>query len=722
MDADDAPEQAGWTMAGIQRSHTAILLRKNAVIKQRQYTSVRRCCKLPIPFSLVMEFAVPVMIVLLVSWLKTLTDFDVITTGWGGDTPTHSRSTECVPGIEYYWRPAITSGAGFLPGVDNRGIRRTTDCTPFTETTTQPDPFFMWVSRLHWYEDAKFGLAADNAADVPKLQRMREWISRKWYPRHHMNHIYGCDDDKLTRYPFTASGPLNRKFTKKPCRPYPQTISSFADISHVHGDGTSADMLQYLGSADYGVSGPKFAFAAVFHNIPGDGSPGAMGNWNYSIRMNYTFGDIGGTKFWPVRPLARGISDWYQNNYDMEGFKSVQLLFDRYIINRRAEIDAGAVLVAAPDMMQGKDIIEGESSATRDIIAEPLRFAPQIVQVAPMPLHGFILNSFYEIVKAVFALLFLLMYMYPTFAMIATFIEEKESRVREGLRMMGVQNMSLILSWYTLHFFLFLLLNLILTVFTSQSIFYYSSSSLILVFLQLYSTSAIAFAYMIHTFFDKARTGAVAGALAFNCCYFVYASTFDISAGNLKPGGSISVCVLSPAAFSFGVSLLAQYEEAGLGAQWSSLTQDVGAGINLASVFAVLIFDTIAYTFLGWYLEQVLPKELGVRHPYLFVFQKSYWVPGATDGWFGSSLPGGTTSAAPGDSLLEEGNYAAGPGDDGSGNVEDVPAELRAQEESNECVQIHGLRRTFDTPDGEKVAVKNLSVNIYANQIFGALY
>ena len=139
-------------------------------------------------------------------------------------------------------------------------------------------------------------------------------------------------------------------------------------------------------------------------------------------------------------------------------------------------------------------------------------------------------------------------------------------------------------------------------------------------------------------------------------------------------------------------------------------------------MFAVLIFDTIAYTFLGWYLEQVLPKEFGVRQPYLFVFQKSYWVPGATDGWFGSSLPGGTTSAAPGDSLLEEGNYAAGPGDDGSGNVEDVPAELRAQEESNECVQIHGLRRTFDTPDGEKVAVKNLSVNIYANQIFGALY
>ena len=443
-------------LARLGRSHTMILLRKNALIKQRQYTTVRRCCKMPIPFSLVMEFVVPIGIVLLVSWLKTLTDFDVITAGWGGDTPTHSRSKECVPGIEYYWRPAITSGAGFLPGVDNKGLRRTTDCTPFTETVTQPDPFFMWVSRLHWYEDAKFGMAADNAEDVAKLQRMREWISRHWYPRHRMQRVYGCDDDLLTRYPFVASGPLDRKFTKKPCHRYAHTISSFADITHVHGDGTSAAMRQYLSSSEYGVDGPKYAFAVQFHNIPGDGSPGAMGNWNYSVRMNYTFGDIGGTKFWPVRPLARGISDWYQNVYDMEGFKSIQLLVDRYIINKRADISAAAVLAAAPEMTQKKDIIDGESSQTREILAEPMRYAPQVVQALPMPLHGFILNTFYEIVKAVFALLFLLMYMYPTFSMIATFIEEKELRVREGLRMMGVQNMSLILSWYTLHFFLFL--------------------------------------------------------------------------------------------------------------------------------------------------------------------------------------------------------------------------------------------------------------------------
>ena len=693
-------------------SHTAILFRKNALIKKRQYASVRRCLKVPVPMSFLMEYIVPVLVVLLVTWLKTLTDFDVITDGWGGDTPTGSRSTTCVRGLEYRFNPALTSAAG-LTGVERS--MRTTDCTPYSVLVTQPEPFFKWVSLFHWTWDARMGMSADREEDVPKLQRMREWISANWYPRHRMQRVHGCRDGQLQDYPFGRSGPMNRKFSEKECKGDNVVISSFSDVTHVHGGGTTAEMMQYLQSSRYGVDGPKYAFAVVFHSIPGDGSPGSAGDWDYSVRMNYTFGDIGGTLFWPVRPLARGISDWYQNSYDMQGFKSVQLLFDRYIINKRADIGAAAVLSAAPGMMQDWNIIERESSATREILAEPMRYAPQIVQTVPMPLHGYILNSFYEIVKAVFALLFLLMYMYPTFSMIATFIEEKESRVREGMRMMGVQNGSLLLSWFLLHFALFLLLNIVLTVACGYSIFEFSSHGVILVFLQLYSISAVAFAYMIHCFFDKARTGAVAGALVFNCCYFVYASTFDISAGNIRPGGSLSVVLLSPAAFSFGVSILAQYEEAGVGAHWANIGDDIGTGVTLGSIFLMLIVDTALYTFLGWYLDQVLPKEFGVRQPYGFLFRKSYWYPEATDGWFGRPK-----EAAARGSLLD-GSFSADSEQQGFEHVEEVSADLRAQETTDECVQIRGLRKVFDTPDGEKVAVRNLHVNIYANQIFALL-
>ena len=90
---------------------------------------------------------------------------------------------------------------------------------------------------------------------------------------------------------------MNRKFDEKDCKGDNVVISSFSDVTHVHGGGTTAEMMQYLQSSRYGVDGPKYAFAVVFHSIPGDGSPGSAGDWDYSVRMNYTFGDIGGTLF-----------------------------------------------------------------------------------------------------------------------------------------------------------------------------------------------------------------------------------------------------------------------------------------------------------------------------------------------------------------------------------------------------------------------------------------
>jgi ATP-binding cassette subfamily A (ABC1) protein 3 len=729
----------------------------------------------------------PICVIGFVSWLKTLTDFDVIVDGWGGDTPSNSRcgathnnpsktfesyhmqytlykvmlvhenafvhrSTACVAGVHYFWSPAITSAfSGASPS------NRISDCTPFNELVTVPRPFFHLLAQLHWYEDAKLGMAADRAEDVPKLEKMRAWISENWYPRRRMRNIPMCRDNSLTHYPFRASG-FDRKYNKKSCYPRVHythdgrrrstmmgTISNFLDVTHVHGAGTTSEMDDYIRSPDYGVAGPKFAFAIVFHQIPGDGRPGSIGDWDYSIRMNYTFGSIGSTNFMPVRPLARGISDWHQDLYSWEGFASLQLLVDRYILNKRAQIQAAPLLAWNPSMAH---YAEQEDADNHEYLAEPLRYAPQLVQTVPLPMHGYILDTFYEIVKAVFALLFLLMYMHPTFSMIAAFIDEKETRTREGLRMMGVRNGALIASAYALHACVFFVLNLLMTIAScgpSGAVFDKTSSSVVFVLLNLFSATAISFSYMIHNFYNKARTGAIAGALKFMCCYFIYASTFDFSEGNVKPGGSLSLCLFSPAAFSFGLSLLSQYEAAAIGAHWNNLDIDVGGGINLRTVMLMLVFDSIVYTVLGSYLEYVWPKEFGVQRPFWFPCVKSYWCPHHAqrdDVRAVNHLQHGAWSRArfrqlftmPRQRQLSENEATAaitagfdptsgdGARDAASTSfVEEVTPSLKAQESTGNCLQIQGLRRTFSTPDGEKVAVAGLNLNIYEGQITALL-
>jgi ATP-binding cassette subfamily A (ABC1) protein 3 len=304
---------------------------------------------------------------------------------------------------------------------------------------------------------------------------------------------------------------------------------------------------------------------------------------------------------------------------------------------------------------------------------------------------------------------------------------------------------SLIISSYVTHALVFLLLNLLLTMASSASIFEKTSSSVIFVFLNIFSASAICFSYMIHNFYDKARTGAIAGALKFMCCYFVYASSecsagsltvnrskqcsqhtfllaaFDFSEGTVKPGGSISICVLSPAAFSLGISLLSQYEAAAIGAHWDNLNVDVGGGIDLLTVMVMLVFDCFLYTFLGWYLEQVLPKEFGVRQPFWFPF-KNLCLTMKGHGWSRWCLEQIAKHRRIG--VGEESINGVAELDhtgENTPHTESVAPELESQAATGQCVKIMGLRRTFSTPDGEKVAVAGLNLTIYEGQIFALL-
>ena len=53
---------------------------------------------------------------------------------------------------------------------------------------------------------------------------------------------------------------------------------------------TTAELDRYLEGPDYatGPDNPQLYAAIVFSKIPGGGAPGAKGEWDYTIRLNYT--------------------------------------------------------------------------------------------------------------------------------------------------------------------------------------------------------------------------------------------------------------------------------------------------------------------------------------------------------------------------------------------------------------------------------------------------
>ena len=277
--------------------HTKILFAKNLKLKRQQYLVPSRICRVPLPLALTIEFLLPLMIIVLLTYIKSINDVIVFPQGWGGDIPQGNvdTSTQCKPGIDYHWERAVA------PDED-----RTTSCRPYVEVMKKPEAFWRNLVELHAIPHVKLALAADDPADVPKVKRMRDWITKHWYPRLPMADVpcfqgeliagdIGWDDDAL------KEAWVSRNCTHHGVNP--GTLSSFTDVTYVVGGGTSAELQAYMEGPDYMMDGRPRVWAALqFHRISGHGEPGEKNSqWEYSVRVNFTHADTTSTIMGPTR-------------------------------------------------------------------------------------------------------------------------------------------------------------------------------------------------------------------------------------------------------------------------------------------------------------------------------------------------------------------------------------------------------------------------------------
>jgi ABC-type Na+ transport system ATPase subunit NatA len=213
---------------------------------------------------------------------------------------------------------------------------------------------------------------------------------------------------------------------------------------------------------------------------------------------------------------------------------------------------------------------------------------------------------------------------------------------------------------------------------------------------------------------STAKIGSIAGTL-----FYILGWGISIVATNGSPQTTSSLtalCLLPSAAFAQGITQIAKNEGAGIGLSLATMGQ--GFPMNLQICIEMLVVDLFLYSFLGWYLDQTLPQEFGTREKPWFLFTKAYWLRGAEGGAAGGVAGGAAGGAA--EALGAEEREALNQGVEPQ-NFEGVPGELREQEGAGRCLSICGLRKTFSTPDGQKVAVQGLHLNMYEGQIFALL-
>ncbi|XP_048464142.1 ATP-binding cassette sub-family A member 13-like [Rhincodon typus] len=247
------------------------------------------------------------------------------------------------------------------------------------------------------------------------------------------------------------------------------------------------------------------------------------------------------------------------------------------------------------------------------------------IQAMPFPCH--ISDQFLNNTAFFFPLLMMLAWMISVASMVRNLVFEKELRLEEYTKMLGVKPIVHFMVWFLDTFFILILSSAFITIILKASeILPNSNGFIIFLFLLDFGVSVIALSYLIATFFSHANTAALSACLIYIITFFPYMVLVAVQ-NQLSFSSQILICLLCPTAFSQGSYIITLFEGNGSGIQWNNMYDTPGNGDNVSFAWIcwMMVIDSVIYFVLGWYLRNVFPGKCGSRKPWYFPFTSLYW-------------------------------------------------------------------------------------------------
>ncbi|XP_018615172.1 ATP-binding cassette sub-family A member 1-like [Scleropages formosus] len=313
------------------------------------------------------------------------------------------------------------------------------------------------------------------------------------------------------------------------------------------------------------------------------------------------------------------------------------------------------------------------------------------VYIQQMPYPCYVDDMFLRVISRSLPLFMTLAWMYSVAIIIKGVVYEKEARLKETMRIMGLDNGILWFSWFISSLIpLLASAGLLVLILKMGNLLPYSDPGVVFLFLGSFAIVTIMQCFLISTFFSRANLAAACGGIIYFTLYlpYVLCVAWEDYVGF---GAKVVASLLSPVAFGFGCEYFALFEEQGVGIQWDNLLSSPLSEDNFSVTTSIILmyFDSFLYAVMTWYIEAVFPGQYGIPRPWYFPVSKSYW--------FGES--GDKTTA-----VLQgkKGNAEAV-------CIEEEPAHLKPGVYINNLVKVYS--------HGNKLAVDGLTLGFYEGQI-----
>lgn len=311
-------------------------------------------------------------------------------------------------------------------------------------------------------------------------------------------------------------------------------------------------------------------------------------------------------------------------------------------------------------------------------------------------------DNFVIVVQQIFPFIIMISFVFTVILTAKAIVYEKETGIKEAMKLMGMKTWIYWLSWYIKTFLLltpavlFMIISfkvkLTLKSGGKAAIFNHTDPIVLTLFFVLYMSSTITFIFVTSTFFKKANSAAAGAGIIWFLTYlpFIFIS---LRYEKMNLADKIISAFVNNLGMSESVQLIGFFEGKGVGIQWSNINEGISVDDNFTFLQSLLVNASLTFIhlILLWYLDQVLPGDHGIAKSWNFPFKML----------FGSDME---------QSSIENPNYQKQEND---GFIESESA----YESRKIGVRIKGISKTFKQLGKLKTAVNNLSLNIYENHI-----
>ena len=229
-------------------------------------------------------------------------------------------------------------------------------------------------------------------------------------------------------------------------------------------------------------------------------------------------------------------------------------------------------------------------------------------------------DKFGEFIGAILSFFLIIAYLCPLCILVFRMVQEKESRAKEGMKIMGLSAFTYFSSFFLFWFIQNTVYSLINALILTQ-VLKYISFSFIFLFLWLYGMTIFSFAYLLQAVMNRTRVAIIMTVLLYFTMYFISAAVLQ---QDIRQSAKLLLSIMPPTCLGFGLFTLSKFD-----------SNQVNFGVNqlniyynnysVTNMYTMLAVDIIVYLFLGFYLENVLPQQFGIKKPFYFLCSKSYW-------------------------------------------------------------------------------------------------